>query len=171
MNSMSRGYYNDDCNPCNPCKKEKKECPTIIKGGCPSSTTIPTGATAGTALTISSLTLNTSCLECPCARLEFASNIVTTAFTGTISFQVYKICEGQLNPNPIPVGSPWIYSAAAAITSGSTFSFYIYDCDACYHNCCTYTVVATVTGATVGTLSISNATLGAIASCNQNRCC
>lgn len=167
MNSMSRTHFNDDCNPC---KKEKKVCPTIVKCGCPSSTTIPAATVAGTTFTVSSLTLDTSCLCDPCAKIEFASNLVMPiAFTGTINFQVFKLCRGQFAP--VPVGPAWTFSATALLAS-ETFSFFVCDCDSCFDECCTYTVVATVTSAvTVGTLSINNATLGAIATCGNNDCC
>ena len=170
MNSMSRGYYNNDCDPCNKEKKEKKDCPTIVKCGTPSSTTLPVAAVAGTAFTVSSLTLNTSGMCDPCVKLEFASNLVATvAFTGTINFQVFKLCRGQLTP--VAIGPAWTFNLVALLSS-QTFSFFVCDCDSCFDECCTYTVVATVTSAvTVGTLSINNATLGAIASCASSRCC
>lgn len=168
MNSMSKGYHNDDCDNC---KKDKKICPTIIKCSCPSATTIPAATVAGTTFTVSSLALNTSCLCDPCVKLEFASNLVApVAFTGTINFQVFKFCRGQ--STPIPVGPAWTFNLVALLSS-ETFSFFVCDCDfSCYDDCCSYTVVATVTSAvTVGTLSINNATLGAIATCSANKCC
>lgn len=166
MNSMSKCH--DGCikEPCchEECKKEV--CPTVIKCGCPSATTIPAAAVAGTTFTVSSTTVNTSCLDNPCIKLEFASNLVAAvAFTGTINFQVFKICRGQLTP--VPVGPAWTFSETALLFS-QTFSFFVCDCDSCFDDCCTYTVVATVTSAvTVGTLSINNATLGAIATCSS----
>jgi hypothetical protein len=165
MNSMSRNQNRDDRDPCN---KEKKDCQAIVKCGCPSSTTIPVATVAGTSFTLASLTLDTSRLENPCVKLEFASNLVATvAFTGTLSFQVLKLCKGQLTP--VPVGPAWTFDLVALLSS-STFSFFVCDCDSCFDECCTYTVVATVTSAvTVGTLAINNATLGAIAACGQ-RC-
>lgn len=183
MNSMSKGYYedeytckkerecdrrrrdrNDDC-----CKKERKECPTIIKCGCPNATTIPVAA-AGDTFTVASFTLDTSCLCDPTIKLEFASNLVTTGFTGAVSLQVVKLCGNQITP--IPVGPAWTYSRAAATTASETFTFFICDGDTCHKDCCTYTVIATVVSAvTVGTLAINNATLGAIATCKGNKCC
>jgi hypothetical protein len=165
MNSNSKNYYkDDDCS-----KKEKKVCPTIIKCGTPSATTIPAATVAGTTFTLASLTLNTSCLCDPCIKLEFASNTVTTAFVGSISVQVFKLCGNQFTP--IPVGPAWTFSNGAAITDAETFSFFICDCDSCFKDCCTYTVVATVTSAvTAGTLAINNTALGAIATCGS-QCC
>ena len=164
MNSMSRNNDNYDN-----CKKEKKACPTIIKCSCPGSTTIPALTVISTAFPVTSLTLNTSRLEDPCTKLEFASNIIATAFTGSISFQAFKICRGQ--STPIPVGPSWTYSRLVAITESDTFSLFICDCDSCFDDCCTYTVVATVTAITAGVLSINNATLGAISTCSSNKCC
>jgi len=163
---MSKGYYD-------PCKKESKEdkhCPTIIKCGTPSSTTLPAATIAGTAFTVSSLTLDTCGLCNPTTKLEFASNLVApVAFTGTINFQVFKLCRGQFTP--VPVGPAWTFNLVALLSS-ETFSFFVCDCDSCFDDCCTYTVVATVTSAvTVGTLNINNATLGAISTCGRCNCC
>lgn len=167
MNSMSKGYYNDDCDHC---KKEKIPCPTIIKCSCPGTATIPTGATVGTIFPLTTLTLNTSCLCDPCTKLEFASNLVASAaVTGTLNFQVSKICRGQ--STSIPVGPAWTFSTSG-VTASRTFSFFVCDCDSCFDDCCTYTVAATVAGtAFVGTLSINNATLGGITTCSGNKCC
>ncbi len=165
MNSMSRDYCHDDYNHC---KKEKDLCPTIIKCGCPSSTAVAAGA-AGRTFTVNSLTLNTSCLCDPCTKLEFASNIIIDAtFTGTLSFQVFKICNNQFQP--VPVGPAWTFANPTAAGPSSAFTFFICDCDACSNDCCTYTVVATTSTATVGNATIANATLGAIATCNSNQC-
>ena len=167
MNSMSRGFNNNDCNPCN---KEKSTCPTIVKCSSPNSITLPAATVAGTAFNLGSLTLNTSRLCSPCVKLEFASNLVATvAFTGSLNFQVFKQCRGQLTP--VAIGAAWTFNLVALLSS-QTFSFFICDCDcdSCFDECCTYTVVATVTSpVTVGTLSINNATLGAIAA--SSGCC
>lgn len=176
MNSMSKGYYD-------PCRKEieednhkrenkeDRECRTIIKCGTPSSATIPAATPARTTFSAGSLTLNTSSLRNPCIKLEYASNLIATGFTGTVSFQVFKLCNNQLTP--LAIGPAWIFSiSGAAVTAATTFSFFVCDCDSCFKECCNYTVVATVTSATTaGTLNINNATLGAIATCNENRCC
>ena len=159
MNSMSRN--NDDCN-------KKNSCPTIIRCGCPGSTTIPAATVLGTTLPLTSLTLNTSRLKDPCVKLEFASNLVAVvAFTGTLNFQVFKQCKGQ--STPVPVGPAWQFSLVALLSS-QTFSFFVCDCDcSCFDECCTYTVTATVASAvTVGTLSVNNSTLGAIATCRSD---
>jgi len=163
---MSKGYYD----PCKKDSKEDKHCPTIIKCGTPSSTTLPAATIAGTAFTVSSLTLDTCGLCNPTTKLEFASNLVApVAFTGTINFQVFKLCRGQFTP--VPVGPAWTFNLVALLSS-ETFSFFVCDCDSCFDDCCTYTVVATVTSAvTVGTLNINNATLGAISTCGRCNCC
>ncbi|WP_315082250.1 DUF4489 domain-containing protein [uncultured Clostridium sp.] len=181
MNSMSKNFCHDECRPCkrerdcchdecDDCKKEKKPCPTLIKCGTPSATTIPVATVAGTNFTVSSITLDNSCLCNPITKLEFASNLVTpVAFTGTVNFQVFKLCRGQFAP--VPVGPAWTFNLVALLSS-QTFSFFVCDCDSCFDDCCTYTVVATVTSpVTVGTLSINNATLGAITTCRSNQCC
>ena len=177
MNSNSRYYHDDDCD-CDPCGKEKKEkkekkevCPTIIKCSTPGAVTVPAASAVGTTFSPTSLTLNTACLCNPCTKIEFTSNLVTTGFTGTLSFQVFKQCINQFTP--VPVGPAFSYSEAAAVTNASTFTFFICDCDSCFNDCCTYTVVVTVTAATgaASVLAINNATLGAIATCQTTGCC
>lgn len=177
MNSNSR-YYHDDDYDCDPCGKEKKEkkdkketCPTIIKCSCPGAVTVPDASEVGTTFTPTSLTLNTACLCNPCVKLEFTSNLVTTAFSGTLSFQIFKQCVNQFTP--VPVGPAFSYSEAvgATVTNASTFTFFICDCDSCFNDCCTYTLVVTVNAVTDGTLAINNATLGAIATCQTTGCC
>lgn len=182
MNSMSRYYYKDDCDPCSkedfdPCKhhfdpcKSKKIAATIIKCSCPNSITIPAATVLGTTFTLTSLTINGCKFDNPCIKLEFASNLVAAvAFTGTINFQVFKQCRNQITPTP--VGPAYTFNLVALLAS-QTFSFFVCDCDcSCFNDCCTYTVVATVTSAvTVGTLSINNAMLGAIVTSGSESCC
>lgn len=161
MNSMSK-YYKDDCDPCKKDNNEEKSCQTIVKCGCPSSTTFPL-ISIGDSLTVASLNLDTSGLKNPCVKLEFATNLISVAaITGTFRFQVFKQCSNQLNP--VPVGPSWIFGPVAI--GSDTFSFFVCDCDSCFDKCCTYTVVATTTVAG-GTININNATLGAIAACGS----
>lgn len=161
MNSMSKCHDDNDN-----CRKEKDSCPTIIRCSAPGSVTIPAATVLGAAFPLTALTLNTSHLKSPCVKLEFASNLVApVAFTGTINFQVFKQCRGQ--NTPVPIGPAYTFNLVALLAS-ETFSFFVCDCNdcSCFDECCTYTVTATVTSAvTVGTLSINNATLGAIATC------
>ncbi len=171
MNSKSRNYYNDDCD-CgkekDPCKKEKKkECPVIIKCGAIGSATIPAATPINTIFTPTSLTLDTSCLCNPCTKLEFTSNLTTAGYTGTVSFQVFKQCNNQFNA--VPVGPAFNFASVAASNQTSIFTFFVCDCDTCNNNdCCTYTVIVTVTTTIAGTLSINNATLGAISTCQSS---
>lgn len=167
MNSMSKGYYDS----CKKEKREEKQCPTILKCGCPNSTTLPLIAPTDTirTFTLSSLTLDTSCLCDPRIKIDFASNIVAPVlFTGSFSIQVFKQCRNQLTP--VPVGAAWNFNLVALLES-KTFSFFVCDSDSCENDCCTYTAVLRVTSAvTVGTLAINNATLSATATCGANQC-
>jgi hypothetical protein len=166
MNSMSKCHDNHDN-----CRKEKDLCPTIIKCSQAGSVTVPPATVLGTSFPLTALTLDTSCLKNPCVKLEFASNLVAAvAFTGTINFQVFKVCRNQ--STPVPVGPAYTFNLVALLSS-QTLSFFVCDCgDFCCDECCTYTVTATITSAvTVGTLSINNATLGAIAACGSSSCC
>lgn len=181
MNSMSK-YYNNDCDPCNkenyykdncdPYKKQTDNQKTIIKCGFPSSTTLPLAlvTSVGTTFNLSSLTLDTCSLRNPSIKLEFASNIITDGvFVGSLTLQVFKQCGNQINPTP--VGPSFTLTEIAALTA-RTFSFFVCDCDSCFKDCCTYTVVATVNSViAAGTLSVNNATLGAIATSGNNSCC
>ena len=183
MNSMSKYHDHDDCHegcrkdPCHhedckeDCKKEKENCPTLIRCSQAGSVTIPAATVLGTAFPLTALTIDTSRFKNPCIKLEFTSNLVAAvAFTGTINFQIFKVCRGQTVP--VPVGPAYTFNLVALLSS-QTFSFFVCDCgDFCCDDCCTYTAIATITSAvTVGTLSINNATLGAIAACGSNSCC
>ena len=164
MNSMSRGYYE-------PCGKERKreeeKCPTIIKCGCPGSATIPVGTAVGTTFTLTSLTLDTSCICDPSIKVDFTSNIVAPEDTtaGAVTIQIFKQCKYQVSP--VPVGSAYAFSTTDPISL--SFPLFVCDSDSCDHDCCTYTAVATVTTAPVGAaLSINNAALSAIATCKSS---
>ena len=166
MNSMSKCHDDHDN-----CRKEKDLCPTVIRCSTPGGVTLPPATVLGTAFPLTALTLNTSRLNNACVKLEFTSNLVAAvAFTGTVNFQVFKQCRGQ--STPVPVGPAFTFSLVALLTS-QAFTFFVCDCgDTCCDECCTYSVIATVTSAvTVGTLSINNATLGAIATCGSSSCC
>lgn len=175
MNSNSKSYYNDKCHndKCDPCRRrpENPEVAAIVKCGTSGTATIPVATVAGTTFTPASLALNTSSLCNPCVKLEFTSNIVAAAFTGSISFQVFKQCDNQFTP--VPVGPAFTYARLVDVfTASDTFTFYICDCDSCNKDCCSYTVVATVTSAaTVGVLNINNASLNAVAASQTKTCC
>lgn len=182
MNSMSKGYYNDDCDYCKKekrhhdddcCKKEKKPCPTIIKCGGNGSVTIPLAATApvGTTFRLAALNLDTSKLCNPTVKLEFSSNIATLgASVGSVTIQINKRCRNDFNP--VPVGMPMTFTTIAALAlTASTFSFNVCDCGICDDECCTYTVDVTVSdGFVTSGITISNATLIAIATCGSSSC-
>lgn len=181
MNSMSKDYHNHcNSNPCNssPCKKEVKEpksCPTIIKCGCPSSVTLPaiaiTDLLESRTFNVGTVTVDNSCICNPITKLEFSSNIITAvALPITLNFQIFKLCRGQLNPTP--VGPIWTYSRLIGVVEANTFSFDVCDCNSCFDECCTYTVVATVIGLLAVGTSITNGTLIATSTCgSSNSCC
>ena len=171
MNSMSRGY-NDSCGK-EKRREEEKHCPTIIKCGCPTTSSVTTTTTALTATaTIASVTVNNECLCDPITKLEFATIIspVGGAFPGTITVRVFKQCRYQFTP--VPIGPAWTVTLT---TPGLTIplSFFICDSDSCDNDCCTYTVEATATSAAAtdaGTITFNNSTVGAISTCKSNRC-
>lgn len=155
-------------NDCDTCKKVKEYPPAILKCSTPNSnviTTVPVGTP--TPFTVATLALNRCGLSNSKILLEFASNIIIDeAFTGTIIFQVYKLCNNQFGP--IPVGPAWVFSATITETLPSvteTFSFFVCDSNCCSDECCIYTVVATITATVVpAAININNATLSAIVS-------
>ena len=163
--------HHDDCD----CKKNKKFCPTILKCGCPGSAVIQGPLVVGTTsppATVSSVSVDTSRLCDPCVKLEFASvvSIPLLVTAATITFQVFKICGNQLQR--IPVGPQWTFSRLIGVGSSDTFTFFVCDCGSCNDDCCTYVVEAVATSLIgVGAVSISNATLSAIATCSTSNCC
>lgn len=173
--------HDDGCSPCN--KLNIKNNRTILKCGTPGGAiSITPGTLAGTAFTVGTLALNTSCLCNPCVKLEFASTLAysspTTIDSTVLTFQLFKLCDNQLNP--IPVGPQLVFSvpfttvivppAAPGFSGTSTFSFFVCDCDICSHECCTYSLVATA-GTADAPVTITNARLSAIVVDNNCRCC
>jgi hypothetical protein len=158
-----------ECRKISSCRRGLKLGKATIKCGCPSSTTLGIVTVGETPITVSSLTINFDELCSPCVKLEFASNIITpVVFTGTLNFQVFKLCRGQFTP--VPVGPVWTFSRLVGVAEANTFSFFVCDCDSCFDDCCTYTVVVTAGLTTTGTISINNATLGAIITESECNC-
>lgn len=121
--------------------------------------TIPEGTEVGTAFALVNLNVDTRGYKKPCVKVEFLSNILTDTATGTLNFQVFRQCTGQLTP--VPAGAIWTFSRAVATADeANSFGFALCDCDNCNCGCCNYSVVATVVGApTTGTVTVNNATL------------
>lgn len=149
------------------CKKVGRCSPTILK--CSSSNSNVIAAVpldTPTPFTLATRAINGCGLSNSKILLEFASNIVIDeAFTGTIVFQVYKLCKNQASP--IPIGPAWVFSATITETLPGvteTFSFFVCDSNSCSDECCIYSVVATITASVfpADTIYINNATLAAI---------
>lgn len=173
--------HDDDCYLCSKLNHEEKN--TILKCGTPGGAiSITPDTLADTTFTVSTLNLNTSRLCDPCVKLEFTSTIAysspTTIDSTAVNFQVYKLCDNNINP--IPVGPQLVFSVPfttlidppvePGFSGTSTFSFFVCDCDICPHECCTYTVEAT-TATADAFVTITNARLSAIASDNNHSCC
>jgi hypothetical protein len=174
-----KSNHDDDCHPCNKLCRNNR---TILKCGTSGSTISVTPSTlAGTTFTVSTLTLNNSCLFNPCVKLEFTSTLAysspTTIDSTVVNFRVFKLCNNE--SNPIPVGPQFAFSVPfttliippviPGFSGTSTFSFFVCDCDICPHECCTYSVVAT-TATTDASVTISNTRLSAIAVDNNCSC-
>jgi hypothetical protein len=130
---------------------------------------IPDDTPPGNTFIATTITIDTTKIRNPCIKLEFSSNVITIVFIGTINFQIYRSCNNQ---QPIPIGSPFIYSQSVALpTAATTFSFFICDCDECINQCCVYTVVATPVGAlTAGSFGAFSARLMAHIAENPELC-
>lgn len=163
MNSMSK-KYNSGCG-----KEEKYEsdlCPTILKCGCPRTTSI---TTADTTYTVASVNANLDEICNPKVKVDFSANIIPGATATTLTFQLnrqYRCCA-QLEP----VGSA--YTVTVTASTSSTVSFFICDSDACGDNCFNYVLTVTnPTDLTSAPVSLSNATLSVIATCDRpEKCC
>ena len=167
MNSMSKHIIRDDCDHG---EKFRKESIVALKCGTPGSGTLTlTTVTPATSITVSSLAVNVDDFEDPTIKLEFASNIATTAFTGTVNIQVYKLCNNQFQSTP--VGPQFSFAAATATTEALPVSFFICDCGTCFNDCCTYSVVVTSVLGSAGTITFTAATLSALIVGNQGHFC
>lgn len=135
---------------------------TLMKCSNSGAVTLPANTAAGTTFNLTNLNLDTRKFHNPCIKFEFASNIVTTAASLTLNFQIFKQCKNQLNP--IPVGPVWAFSRQlTSFDEADAFTFLVCDCDSCDDGCCNYSVVMTVAGIlTTGVTSVNNATLSAI---------
>lgn len=169
MNSNSKCCEDyDSCHES--CKRDKKPsgATATVKCGASGSAIIPAATPVASPFTLASLTINTGSGSCTCTKIEVTNNLATATFTGAVSFQVLKQCRNQFTP--VPVGPAFTYSEGAATTAATAFTFFVCDCDNCDNGCCVYSLVATVTTLTAGTLTINNATLSAITSSNPSCC-
>ena len=173
MNSNSKGHYEEE-KECG-CKKRKEEgTPVLLKCKTGFPVTIPSTLPTPTSFTLNTLTLRTEKFCNPCIKFEFASNIITTDAEVTLEFQIFKQCKKQLTPTAI--GPVWIFSRPAATTAADAFSFIVCDCecedDSCFDECCTYTVVVTVTeDGAAGTTVINIPTFSLLLVENENNKC
>lgn len=158
MNSMSK-KYNDGC--AKETSNENNSCPTILKCGCPRTTTITTATT----YTVASVNVNLDEICNPKVKIDFSANLVSSGTSTTLTFQLnrqYRCCS-QLEP----VGSA--YTVTVPATAGSsTVSFFICDSDLCGDNCFSY--VLTVTNSTdvsTAPVTLSNANLAVTATCDR----
>jgi hypothetical protein len=143
----------------NPFSEHNELSSVILKCGNSGSAIIPQGTTNVTVFPI--ICLTTSRLGNSCIKLNFTSNIVAINLIGTLTFQLYKLCENQLQATT--VGPQWTFSRTAGVTDISTFSFSLCDCDICSSKECKYAVVMFPSSENTGNVLITNATLSAIA--------
>jgi len=126
--------------------------------------TIPVDTLAGVTFTLATVNVDTKCMNHPCIQLEFASNIIATASTQILNFQIFKQCGNLMAP--IPVGPIWTFAPSVEFSEGgvftNTFSFSVCDCDTTCDECCNYRVVVTQVGVdTIGMITINTSSLAA----------
>lgn len=131
----------------------------LLKCGNSGSAILPEGSSLVTIFPI--ITLNTSRLSNPCIKFRFTSNIIAINLVGTFTFQLFKLCDGQLQATT--VGPQWIFSRVEADNADiSTFSFSVCDCDVCPSKKCKYAVVMIPSGGNTGSVVVTNGTLSAL---------
>lgn len=163
MNSVSPTNSNYDR-----CDKIHSSNQFSLTCGEPGQAVLPFSA-VGTTATVAAVTVDTSKFCNPCTKLEFSSNLIGTAFTGTVNFQVFRICDNQ---PPTPIGGVFTFTAIGLPVVARSFSFFVCDCNLCPQRCCAYTVVVTVVGADiVGNIGVFAARLAAITSDNPTQDC
>ncbi|AYD40829.1 DUF4489 domain-containing protein [Clostridium fermenticellae] len=113
-----------------------------------------------------STTLDMANLCTPQTRLVFTSQInIPVAAAVTLNFNVFKSCDGG---TPQQIGSTFTFSLAVGVVESTSFSFQLCDVGCC-QKCCTYSVELAPTTITADAgVTITNATLTALAveSCN-----
>lgn len=151
-------YHTTGCAPS--CEVGEPATNVLMKCSTVGTVAIPADTEVGTTFNLANLNVDVGRYKKPCLRLTVYSNILTSAATVTLNFQVFRQCKNQYTPTP--VGAGWTFSrVAATIDEANSFEFAVCDCDNCDCGCCNYSVVATVAGtaATAGTTTINNATL------------
>jgi hypothetical protein len=169
LSALSVPNFKDDFIACS--ETHQVQCPVLLKCGTPGSLTIPDATPLGQTFPLASVTINTSFLCKPLVALDFASSIDLTNFIGILNFQVFKLCDHEVNP--IPIGSQFAYRRGAfggGALVDDIFAFSICDCAMCSNECCTYTVVVTTATITAGTAIINSATLSAFAIDTESQC-
>ena len=161
MNSFSTQNYKDDFKSFS----EPDELSSIfLKCGNSGSAILPQGSQLATVFPI--ICLSTSHLVNSCIKFNFTSNIIAIDLVGTYIFQLYKLCDNQLQSTT--VGPQWTFSRTNPdFTDISTFSFSDCDCDCdcdfCLSKECKYAVVMIPADVQSGSVIVTNATLSVIA--------
>ncbi|NLK96094.1 MAG: DUF4489 domain-containing protein [Clostridiales bacterium] len=176
-------HHDRDCDRDRDRDRDRKCCPTIIRCTTNPNTFTFTAASNTTATQVASTNICTRHIKHPCAKIDFATNILANAnatTTVSLQFQVFKAPCG--NPSQTTaVGSPWIFTPGTSDNTRTSFSFTVCDCTPtcnCFNRCCChnndcfiYTVVATPTGLTgAETFVLTNSTISVIATCNSCDC-
>ncbi|WP_312430224.1 DUF4489 domain-containing protein [Lacrimispora sp.] len=155
---------------CETRQKKLKPNRAMLRCGNSGALVLPVNTTAGARFTLTTVSVNVKDFKKPCIKLEFTSDIATTAAFLILDFQVFKQCKDIATP--IPIGPIWTFSRSLAITDSDIFSFFVCDCDICDDECCTYSVVTRVASTvTVGVTSINHASLSAFIVDNDCNAC
>jgi len=164
MNSFSTKNYKDNLEHfCEPDKLSS----LLLKCGNSGSAILPEGSSLVTVFPL--ININTSQFSNSCIKLNFTSNVIAINLVGSFIFQLFKLCDNQLQSTT--VGPQWIFSRSAPDdTDISSFSFSVCDrdCNFCLSKECKYAVVMLPSDGNAGSVVVTNATLSAIALNNSS---
>lgn len=117
---------------------------------------------------IASVTIDSTCLECKNILIDFTGILnvtTTTAATSTLSFTLFKICDGMRARQPVTTFNFFVADLTGGLTASHTLVFK-FPCEnnEC-NDCCTYILeLGSVSNLDFGTVSYSiNGTFSALA--------
>ena len=98
---------------------------------------------AGIPIRVTSITVDTSCLQGPEIKLDFVISIAIPAGVtiANLTFQVYKLSNNMYQKKS--VGPQWTYKKSFVSEGTDIFTFAVYDNDTFESDCCTYILEAT----------------------------
>lgn len=171
--SCGKSCRRDKCDRCDRCdcncQKPGKAILSCGHGGVgPLANITATTTTRVNPIPVASVSIDTRCMECPKVLLHFTAQInlpattaAAAASTATLNFIISRTTKCGC---PQYIGGTFTFSTAnaAAAVEAESFSFQYCDCNPC-PDCTTYTVELDPSVATPAGVTITNATLSALA--------